>query len=64
MNMNISTLERPIRAAVGVALIAVFFFVGNPLGFISAAAGLILVVTAAIGWCPIYRTLGLNFHKK
>jgi len=54
---NVGTADRVIRIVAGLGLIALVF-VGpqTPWGW----AGLILVGTAAINWCPIYAVLGIK----
>lgn len=57
MTCNIGSLERVIRAIVGIILIALVF-VGpqTPWGWI----GVIPLATAILGWCPPYALLGIN----
>jgi hypothetical protein len=62
---NVGTLDRVIRAILGIALFIVPFVAGWPLlGLvISVIAGLVLVSTAAISFCPIYAALGLSSKR-
>jgi len=62
MSTNESTLDRIIRGVVGaVALVvAVVVGVGSVGGILLVVVGGILVVTAAVGFCPLYRILGLS----
>jgi uncharacterized membrane protein len=62
MTTNESTLDRIIRAVVGaVALtVAVVVGMGSVGGILLVVVGGILVVTAAVGFCPLYRILGLS----
>ncbi len=55
MTPNESTLDRAARLVVGAILLALVF-VGpqTPWGWL----GLIPLVTAAVGWCPLYRVVG------
>lgn len=55
--MNVGTIDRIIRVIVGLALIAIVF-IGpeTPWGWI----GLVPLLTAGIGFCPLYRVIGLN----
>lgn len=57
MTCNIGSVERVIRAIVGLGLIAIVF-VGpqTPWGWI----GLVPLATAIIGWCPPYALFGIN----
>ena len=57
MFRNIGTVDRTVRIAVGILLIALVF-VGpqTPWGWI----GLVPLVTAFVGFCPAYRLLGIR----
>lgn len=54
---NMGTLERALRAVLGVVLLALVF-VGpqSAWGWI----GLVPLITALIGFCPAYKLVGLN----
>lgn len=60
MNANVGSIDRWIRAAIGIVLIAFALRVGFPdtgwnwLGWI----GLIPLVTAIFGYCPAYSLFG------
>jgi Protein of unknown function (DUF2892) len=61
MSVNIGTVDRYARLIAGVALVA------WALGFIPTVApspwgwvGLIPLVTAIVGFCPVYALLGVN----
>ena len=55
MTPNESSLDRAVRLVLGAVLIALVF-VGprTPWGWL----GLIPLVTALVGWCPVYRLTG------
>lgn len=57
MFRNIGTVDRTVRIALGLLLIALVF-VGpqTPWGWI----GLVPLVTAFVGFCPAYRLLGIR----
>jgi hypothetical protein len=57
MTVNMGTIDRFLRALIGGALIAIVF-VGpqTPWGWL----GVIPLVTAAVGFCPAYRLLGIK----
>ncbi|HET6923357.1 MAG TPA: DUF2892 domain-containing protein [Anaeromyxobacteraceae bacterium] len=60
MTVNEGTLDRAIRIAAGIALIAVALVgPGTPWGFI----GVIPLVTGLVGFCPVYRLIGVNTCK-
>lgn len=69
MRVNIGTLDRTLRALIGAALLVLafggflpFLSVGAP-KWIAAAAGLILLATAALRLCPLYAILGIRTCK-
>lgn len=57
MNLNVGGIDKILRIAAGVALIAMAFFgVIGMWGYI----GVVPLLTGAIGWCPFYPLLGMN----
>lgn len=57
MNANIGTIDKVVRLVLGLALISlVFIGPKTPWGWV----GVILVATAAINFCPIYRMIGFS----
>ena len=56
-NRNIGSVDRVLRLVVGIALLAMVF-VGpkTPWGWIGA----VLIVTALISFCPLYRLFGIR----
>lgn len=57
MQKNVGTVDRALRAVIGIVLIALVF-VGpqTPWGWV----GIVPLATALIGFCPAYRLVGLN----
>ena len=54
---NVGTIDRVIRAVIGLGLIALVFVGPQTVwGWI----GVVPLVTAIIGWCPPYALLGIN----
>lgn len=66
MKMNESNLDRIIRVAV--ALILLYLGFGGVLSGVTAiiadVLGVILLLTSAIGFCPLYTLLKINTLKK
>ncbi|MEH6647036.1 YgaP family membrane protein [Sulfitobacter sp.] len=66
MTVNVGTIDRLLRAALGVALLLLAFVSSLPLfdgGFVKYAAaliGVVMIVTAAIRMCPIYSIFGIK----
>lgn len=60
MKTNIGGVDRGVRVVVGVALI-VWALTGGPWW---AWIGLVLLATAAIGFCPLYVPFGISTCPK
>ena len=66
MHVNVSTTERVLRVALGLALVALgaWLFGGTAvlgyraLAVAAALFGLDMLVTGAVGFCPLYYKLG------
>ena len=60
MSRNESTIDRIIRLILGVALLSLVF-VGPKTAW--GWLGIVPLATAAIGFCPLYRLLGINTRE-
>lgn len=63
MERNVGTLDRALRALIGVLALLGAFVLGWFSGWVvwaAALVGVIMLVTAALGSCPLYRLVGLN----
>jgi len=62
---NVGTIDRIIRAIVGLALIIVPFVAAWPTLalLIAVILGVVLVATSALSFCPIYAALGLSSKR-
>lgn len=60
MKTNVGGLDRVLRILVGLALIA-WAFLGGP---VWAWIGVVPLVTALVGFCPVYPLLGFSTAKK
>ena len=59
---NVGSVDRAIRGLVGVVLLALYFM-GMATGiwaWVALIAGIVMLATAVIGWCPPYALLGIN----
>ena len=65
MTTNESNADRIIRAIIGVVALVAAFAVGisSVFGIILAVVGVVMLLTAAIGFCPIYRVFGMSTRK-
>jgi hypothetical protein len=65
MKLNESNTDRIIRAVAGVILLALGFGVlSGALGIVADVLGVIMLATAAIGFCPIYALINFSTLKK
>jgi fatty acid desaturase len=65
MIKNESNADRVIRVVIAIAAIAGAFAVGasSVLGIVLFVVAAIMLVTAAVGFCPLYRLFGLSTNK-
>jgi hypothetical protein len=56
MNANVGGVDRFVRLAVGVAVIGLGVAYRSWWG----ALGVVPLVTAAVGWCPLYAPFGIR----
>lgn len=56
MKLNMGSADRIIRAVLGAAVIAAGVYFQSWFG----AIGLVLLGTAAVGWCPAYLPFGIS----
>ena len=66
MKLNESNIDRIIRVVVGVVLLYLGFggALSGVLAAVADAVGLILVLTGAVGFCPLYAIFKLSTLKK
>ncbi len=61
---NESVIDRSIRLVLGIALVGVTFTVLTGVWqIIAAAVAAILVLTGAVGFCPLYALLGITTRR-
>ncbi|NGZ07985.1 MAG: DUF2892 domain-containing protein [Nitrospira sp. LK70] len=62
MKCNVGGIERPIRIGAGLLAIMIGLFAGLSTAVAGAAlaAGVILLLTGAVGYCPLSSLLGIN----
>ncbi|MCB1865920.1 MAG: DUF2892 domain-containing protein [Chromatiales bacterium] len=59
MSANVGGIDRVLRIVVGLAIIGWGIYAKNWWG----AVGAIPLVTALIGWCPLYAPFGISSRK-
>jgi hypothetical protein len=59
MTTNIGTIDRILRIAAGIALLAFAFLSGGDWWW-ADLIGVVPLATGLLGWCPAYTLLGLS----
>lgn len=59
MKTNVGKLDRVLRVVFGLALLAFAFFSGHPYAYIGYI-GVIPLLTAIVGNCPVYSIFGIS----
>lgn len=59
MKANLSGLDRWIRLIIGIIILSLLVFLHGGLRYLGLI-GLIPLVTAAIGYCPLYAIFGIR----
>lgn len=59
---NMGSVDRGIRAIVGVTLLVAYFLgaVSGLVGVLALVVAIALLATSAMGWCPPYSLLGIK----
>jgi len=62
MGCNVGKGDQIFRFLLGVVLLLAYFlgWIGGTWGVVALIVGIVLVATAAVRFCPLYRLLGLN----
>jgi len=62
MQVNIGNAERALRLVLGIVLVALPFLAGlsSLWTWVSVIVGLVLVVTGAVRFCPLWALLGIG----
>lgn len=61
MTRNVGMLDRVIRVIAGLVLaVAGLWVFGAIGGYVLALIGVVLVLTGLMGFCPLYRLLGID----
>ena len=69
MTKNVGKLDRNVRLVAGILLVLLALFSGMALfdgglmKIISILVGIVLIGTAVVNFCPLYRVLGMNTCK-
>lgn len=63
MNINVGTLDRVFRVAVGLLLVAIALGYMPGYQTVWAWVGLVPLLSGVFGTCPVYAALGINTCK-
>lgn len=59
MITNVGSVDRAIRLVLGLVLLSGYFWLSGGSRWV-ALAGLVLILTAGLRFCPLYSLLGIN----
>lgn len=59
MQRNVGTADKTVRIVLGLAVLSLLYFLQPPMSYL-ALIGLVPLLTALTGWCPLYRLIGVN----
>lgn len=59
MKANVGSMDKVIRIIVGIGLLSLFFILEGNMRFLGLI-GIVPIVTALMGWCPLYSIIGLS----
>ena len=62
MTANVGGIDRAIRIIAGLAILSLFFVLDGPNRW-WAVAGLVLLGTGLVAWCPVYLPFGFRSNK-
>ena len=63
MKANEGSFDRIIRVILGLIVLSLWFVLQGNAKYL-AFIGLIPLITAILGWCPLYSIFGINTCKK
>ena len=65
MSKNMSGMDRTIRILIAVGIIALWWLgaIGGVLAIILGVVAVAFVVTALVGWCPLYTPLRISTRR-
>lgn len=59
MSKNVGSIDRILRVVIGAALLAFAFMSGSPYAWVGYI-GVVPILTALIGSCPLYSLIGVS----
>jgi hypothetical protein len=62
MKANVGGIDRVVRIIAGLAILSLYFVLDGPARW-WALAGLVVLATGVIRWCPAYLPFGISSSK-
>lgn len=62
MQVNVGSADKIIRIVLGVALLSLIYFLSGNVRWVGLI-GIVLILTALMGWCPLYTLFGIRTCK-
>lgn len=62
MQANVGTVDKVIRVIIGLVLLSLLFFLDGGIRWIGII-GLVPILTALFGYCPLYSIFKINTNK-
>lgn len=59
MSINVGSIDRAVRVIAGLAILSAIFWAEGSVRWLGLI-GLVPLLTAAAGFCPLYTVLGIN----
>lgn len=63
MKTNIGTFDRVVRVIFGTSLLALFLLGDGPVRWVGLI-GVVPLLTALMGFCPLYAVLGISTRRR
>ena len=66
MKKNMGSTDKLIRIIIAIAIAALYYFnviPNNTFGTVLLVLAVIFVLTSVVGFCPLYKPLGMNTNK-
>jgi hypothetical protein len=62
MKQNVGSADKIVRIVLGLGLLSLLLLLEAPMKYLGLI-GLVPLLTALMGWCPLYTLLGMNACK-
>ncbi|WP_280771451.1 YgaP family membrane protein [Salipaludibacillus daqingensis] len=62
MKSNVGSSDKVVRIVLGIVLLSLLFLVDGALKWFGLI-GIVLILTALVNFCPLYRLFGINTCK-